>query len=187
MASDPAQHYLREVQITLPGADVISRTRIALIKTSWNAALVNALSNLTKAALIHYGVAEANILEETVPGAFELPLAAKMIAQAGSSDAIIGFGVLLKGETFHFEYISSSTAHGMMDVQVRTGVPTIYGVLNCMNNEQAQSRCSPQSQLPYSLASSAIQMAALRFKYVPKIIQRNREKEENGEDDGGDE
>ncbi len=71
-------------------------------------------------------------------------------------------GVLIKGETFHFEMISTSVANGLMNIQIETGVPMINGVLNCMTIEQAEARCGYNSDLPSSLACTAVYMANLK-------------------------
>ncbi len=71
-------------------------------------------------------------------------------------------GVLIKGETFHFEMISTSVANGLMNIQIETGVPMINGVLNCMTIDQAEARCGYKSDLPSSLACTAVYMANLK-------------------------
>lgn len=71
-------------------------------------------------------------------------------------------GVLIKGETFHFEMISTSVANGLMNIQIESGVPMINGVLNCMTLDQAEARCGYGSDLPSSLACTAVYMANLK-------------------------
>lgn len=84
---------------------------------------------------------------------------------ASHCDAVICVGLLLKGETLHFEVLSHSTCQGLMDIQLRTGVPIVNGVLNCFSEEQAEKRCDPlESVLCESLAATAVHMAALRVK-----------------------
>lgn len=96
-------------------------------------------------------------------GAFELPWMAQQMAS--HCDAVICVGLLLKGETLHFEVLSHSTCQGLMDIQLRTGVPMVNGVLNCFSEEQAAKRCDPlESVLCESLAATAVHMAALRVK-----------------------
>ena len=77
-----------------------------------------------------------------VPGAFELPSAALEAAKAGPDAvaAVICIGVLIKGSTMHFEYISDAVSHGIMRVGLDTGVPTIFGVLTCLTDDQARER-----------------------------------------------
>jgi len=160
--TDP--HLSKEVPIQLPPIENISKLRVGLIRTSWNETLVSSLASKAKHALEEYGVKSENIVKDfKVPGSFELPIAAQKLAQSKLVDVIICFGVLIKGETMHFEYISSATSQGLMQVQLSTGVPVIYGVLNCLTLEQAAVRCgvSEHSILPQSLAATAIQMGSL--------------------------
>jgi 6,7-dimethyl-8-ribityllumazine synthase len=108
------------------------------------------------------GVPEKNVVEVSVPGSFELPYAALSLAQSGKVDAVVALGVLIKGETAHFENISAACASGLMDAGLKTGVPVLYGVLNCYTTDQAKARCLAPSQLPVSLGLSAVRMAALK-------------------------
>jgi len=160
----PALH--KEIPIALPNLENISRLRIGIIRTNWNDSLVSSLSQQCTKALLSSGVPSENIISEVwdVPGAFELPFSAQRLASTGSVDAIICFGVLVKGETMHFEYISSSVSAGLMQVQLTTNIPVLYGVLNCLTLEQAQARCGPESPLPLSLASTALRMASLNVE-----------------------
>jgi 6,7-dimethyl-8-ribityllumazine synthase len=80
-----------------------------------------------------------------VPGAYELPFAAKLLAMSGTVDAIICCGVLIKGETLHFEYISEAVTKGIMDVNLGTMTPVVYGVLNCLNEDQVKKRSSNEN------------------------------------------
>jgi 6,7-dimethyl-8-ribityllumazine synthase len=75
-----------------------------------------------------------------VPGAFELPLAAKFLAQTGRYDGIACLGAVIRGETDHYEYVCSEAARGIMDVQLATGVPCAFGVLTVENMDQALAR-----------------------------------------------
>lgn len=77
-----------------------------------------------------------------MPGAYELPYAAKLLAMSGTVDAIICCGVLIKGDTYHFEYISDAVTRGIMDVNLATMTPVVYGVLNCLDEEQVKKRSS---------------------------------------------
>lgn len=85
---------------------------------------------------------EENIFIKEVPGAYELPYAAKLLAMSGTVDAIICAGVLIKGDTYHFEYISEAVAKGIMQVNLATNTPVIYGVLNCLDEAQVAKRSS---------------------------------------------
>ncbi len=77
---------------------------------------------------------------------------------------MVALGVLVKGETAHFECISAAASQGLMTVGLETGVPVLYGVLNCLTTEQAAARCLPPSDLPSSLGLSAVHMAAIKTR-----------------------
>lgn len=158
--------FQKEVPIELPSLENISKLRVGIIRTSWNDTLVSSLSSQCKQALLAGGVPAENIVSDLydVPGAFELPFSAQRLAASGSVDVIICFGVLIKGETMHFEYISSSVASGLMQVQLTSNLPVLYGVLNCVTLEQAQARCGTDSPLPLSLATTALRMASLNVE-----------------------
>lgn len=87
-------------------------------------------------------VEEDNIFIKEVPGAYELPYAAKLLAMSGTVDAIVACGVLIKGDTYHFEYISDAVTKGIMDVNLSTMTPVVYGVLNCLDEDQVRKRSS---------------------------------------------
>jgi 6,7-dimethyl-8-ribityllumazine synthase len=84
------------------------------------------------------GVGEADVYE--VPGAYELPLAALYLAQSGRYDGVACLGAVIRGETDHYDYVCSESARGIMDVELRTGVPCAFGVLTVENLEQALAR-----------------------------------------------
>jgi 6,7-dimethyl-8-ribityllumazine synthase len=86
------------------------------------------------------GVSEASVHEYPVPGAFELPQAAKMCADSGRFGGIACLGAVIRGETNHYDYVCAETARGIQDVALRTGVPCSFGVITCDTMEQALAR-----------------------------------------------
>jgi 6,7-dimethyl-8-ribityllumazine synthase len=84
------------------------------------------------------GAGEADVFD--VPGAFELPLAAKYAAESGRYAGVACLGAVIRGETDHYDYVCGETARGILDVQLRTGVPCAFGVLTCDTMEQARAR-----------------------------------------------
>ena len=80
---------------------------------------------------------------------------------SGNIDAVLCIGILIKGSTMHFEYLSGATCDAIQNVQLETGVPVIYGVLNCLTTEQARERCAHDSPLLSSLAESTLHMLTL--------------------------
>lgn len=80
------------------------------------------------------------------PGAFEMPLIAKKIAQSGRYEGVVCLGCVIKGDTAHFEYISEATAHGLQQVALETGIPIGFGILTTYNEEQALVRSRPNAE-----------------------------------------
>ncbi|KAF2968990.1 hypothetical protein GQX73_g4606 [Xylaria multiplex] len=152
-----------------------SALRIGVVHARWNETIIGPLLDGTKAQLAKCGVKDSNIVVQSVPGSWELPIAvqrmytasqiqqsssggassagdllgssttdlASLATDAASSrpfDAIIAIGVLIKGETMHFEYISDAVSQGLMRVGLDLGVPVIFGVLTVLNDEQAKAR-----------------------------------------------
>jgi 6,7-dimethyl-8-ribityllumazine synthase len=86
------------------------------------------------------GVSEASVHEFPVPGAFELPLAAKLCAESGRFAGMACLGVVIRGETDHYDYVCAETARGIQDVSLQTGIPCAFGVITCDSMEQALDR-----------------------------------------------
>lgn len=142
----------------LDGSDI----RIGIIRTRWNDEHVTNLVDGCKKALKECNVKEENIFETSIPGAYELPLSARFLALSGTVDAIVTAGVLIKGDTMHFEYISDAVSSGLMSVQLQTQCPVVYGVLNCMTEDQVKARSSGDSNHGYDWGKTAVEMALLR-------------------------
>lgn len=145
-----------------------TNVRIGIIRTRWNDEHVTNLVTGAKKALKECKVEEDNIFETEVPGAFELPLAARLLALSGTVDAIICAGVLIKGETLHFEYISDAVGKGLMNVGLSTSTPVIFGVLTCLNEEQVISRSTGDSNHGEGWGKTAVEMALLRSEAMGK-------------------
>mmetsp|Transcript_7403 Transcript_7403/g.15441 ORF Transcript_7403/g.15441 Transcript_7403/m.15441 type:complete len:226 (+) Transcript_7403:135-812(+) len=139
-----------------------SNMRIGIIRTRWNTEYVDKLVSGIKEGLTDCKVAEENVFETSVPGAFELPMAARFLALSGTVDAIICTGVLIKGETMHFEYISDAVAKGIMNIGLQTSTPVIFGVLTCMNEQQVEDRCGGKHNHGIDWGQTAVEMALLR-------------------------
>ncbi|KAI9202322.1 6,7-dimethyl-8-ribityllumazine synthase [Polychytrium aggregatum] len=117
--------------------------RVLIVHTRWNLEIVQALVEGTRSTLEQNHVSDIDVVD--VPGAFELPFAAKRLIEASKQsarpyDAAVCIGVLIKGSTMHFEYICEATSQGIMNVGLQTGCPVIFGVLTCLNDEQAHER-----------------------------------------------
>lgn len=111
--------------------------RVAIVASSWHTEVMDGLIAGAQAAL-----ADANVTDMTLvraPGSFELPIIAQAYAQA-DYDAVIALGVIIRGGTPHFEYVSSAATDGLSRVALHTGVPVGFGLLTCDNDEQALDR-----------------------------------------------
>lgn len=105
-----------------------------------------------------------------VPGSFEIPITAKMLAKTGKFDAILALGCLIKGETFHFEYIAKGTTEGLVRASLQTEIPIIFGILTVENLNQALERAGgKQGNKGYEWAINSIYMAKLIKKLKKEI------------------
>ena len=138
-------------------SDAAKQGTYSIVYTSWNSQIVNDLLQETKKELLSQGVEDNNIILKEVPGAFELPLAAQKCAENSSS--VIALGAIIKGDTPHFDFISSSCIEGLQDVALKTNKPIICGVLTTENLDQAKERSDPnQMNKGREFALSAMNM-----------------------------
>jgi 6,7-dimethyl-8-ribityllumazine synthase len=136
--------------------------RFAVVVSRFNEPVTSLLREGARAALRDAGAAEEDVEELTVPGAFELPQAARAAAESGRFDAIICLGCVIRGETPHFAYISAAAAQGVMAAAGDTGVPMAFGVLTTDTEVQARERAGPGADNKgREAAGAAIEMAAL--------------------------
>ncbi|MBI9108289.1 MAG: 6,7-dimethyl-8-ribityllumazine synthase [Spirochaetales bacterium] len=113
-------------------------------------------------ALLHHGTDEQDIVTVRVPGAFEIPLAAKKLAESGLFDAVICLGAVIRGGMAPFEFVASETAKGIARVSLDTGIPVIFGVLISDSIEQALERAGTKAgNHGFNAAVSAIEMVNL--------------------------
>lgn len=125
------------------------------------------------------GVPEDNITVMRVPGALEIPMALSMIARSSPYvDAMIALGAVIRGETYHFEIVSNESARGIMDLQLKTGIPIANGILTCETDEQAVERLEIKGR---DCARCAVEMANYSLAF-----QALREEQEGGDDDDDD-
>jgi 6,7-dimethyl-8-ribityllumazine synthase len=136
--------------------------RFCIITSRFNEEITHALREGARDTLLEAGAAEAALEFFDAPGAFELPQAARCAAETGRFDAIICLGCVIRGETAHFEYISSAAANGLMAAAGETGVPMAFGVLTTDTIEQAQARSVPgPDNKGREAAAAAIEMATM--------------------------
>ena len=136
--------------------------RFAIVVSRWNETLTSKLEGGAREALLESG-AEENAFETFyVPGAFELPLACLKAAQSRSFDAVIALGIVIRGETPHFEYVAGQAASGIMQASLTSGIPVLFGVITAENIEQAEARAGERSDNKgYEAAIAAIEMVNL--------------------------
>ena len=139
-----------------------SSFRFAVIVSRFNETVTDSLRDAAVAALAEAGAPAAHVQVFSVPGAFEIPQAARAAAESGRFDAIVCLGCVIRGETPHFEYIASAVAHGITAAAGETGVPMAFGVLTTDTAEQAAARSGPgPDNKGREAAAAAIEMAAL--------------------------
>ena len=117
--------------------------RLAVLCARFNPAVTDGLRDGAVAALEEMGVASAKIQVFDIPGAFELPLAARAAAESGRFDAVVALGAVIKGDTDHYEHVAREAARGLADAAFVTGVPVAFGVLTVRQARQAAVRARP--------------------------------------------
>ena len=142
--------------------------RIALLASRFNETITKSLLEGALSALRRHGLDDASITVAWVPGAFELPLAAKRLAASGEFDAVVCLGAVIRGATAHFDYVAGQTAAGVARAALDTGVPIIFGALTTENIEQAIERSGTKAgNKGFDSAVAAIEMADL-LRQLPK-------------------
>ena len=117
--------------------------KYGLLSTQWNKFVVDVMLENAEKELTSQGVEPNNIVKIEVPGAYELPLAAKRMLE-NNIDAVIALGAVIKGETPHFDFVSSSCANGLTSVSLEANKPVLFGVLTTETEEQAIQRADPK-------------------------------------------
>jgi 6,7-dimethyl-8-ribityllumazine synthase len=136
--------------------------RMAIVVSRFNDFVTDRLLAGATDALRAAGASSDAVDTLSVPGAYEVPQAARAAAASGRYDAVICLGCLIRGETPHFEYIAEAVAHGIMSASAETGVPMSFGVLTTNSAEQALERAVPGSaNKGWEAAMAAVEMATL--------------------------
>jgi len=120
--------------------DALAKLEFAVCVARFYEDLAERLLNGAAEGFALAGVSEASVHEYSVPGAFELPLAAKLCAESARFAGIACLGVVIRGETNHYDYVCAETARGVQDVGLQTGVPCAFGVITCDDMDQALAR-----------------------------------------------
>ena len=142
-----------------------SGMKVGIVASRFNAFIVQKLLDGAVDGLVRHGVAEENISAAWVPGAFEIPVVAKKMAESGKYDAVICLGAVIRGSTTHYDYVCNEVSKGTAQVGMQTGVPTIFGVVTTENIEQAVERAGTKAgNKGVDSAMAAMEMANLLKK-----------------------
>ena len=141
----------------------IAGARIAVIAARFNDAVVSLLLEGALDTLARHGLSRDETLVVRVPGAFELPLAARWVARSAEADAVVALGAVIRGDTPHFDYVCAEAARGVQAASVETGIPVIFGVLTCDDRAQADARAGgAHGNKGVEAALAALEMVSLR-------------------------
>jgi len=145
---------------TIQGSGRAAGFRFAVVVSKYNDFVTDRLQTGALEALTSAGVDRDVVTVVRVPGAYELPLAAQHAAESGRFDAVVCLGCLIRGETPHFEYISSAVSQGLTTAAAATGIPITFGVLTTNSVEEALARAGDgPTNKGYEAAMAAIDMA----------------------------
>jgi 6,7-dimethyl-8-ribityllumazine synthase len=140
--------------------------KFGIVVSRFNEFFTSKLLSGAEDALIRHGAKDEDIEVAWVPGCFEIPLAAKLMAESGRFDAVICLGAVIRGATPHFEYVSSEVAKGIATVSLQTNIPTTFGVITTDTLEQAIERAGTKAGNKGSdAAMTAIEMANLKKNF----------------------
>jgi 6,7-dimethyl-8-ribityllumazine synthase len=141
--------------------------RVAIVCGRFNDVITLRLLEGARRGLAELRVADADVAVEWVPGSFEVPFAARLLAGSGRFDAVICLGAVIRGETSH-DFVAGECARGITDVQLSTGVPTMFGVLTTENDDQALARSEGPGghNVGEECAHTAVEMAMLTRRYA---------------------
>lgn len=146
---------------------IAENLKFAIVAGRFNEFITGKLIEGALDCLSRHGAFDEDISIYWVPGSFEIPLTAKILAESGQFDAVICLGAVIRGATPHFDYVAAEVSKGIAMVSLETGVPTIFGVLTTDTIEQAVERAGTKSgNKGWDAALTAIEMANLK-KILP--------------------
>jgi 6,7-dimethyl-8-ribityllumazine synthase len=114
--------------------------RVGVVRARWNSHIVDRLAQGVERGLAGLGVDPGDVVDVTVPGSFELPMGARLLAASGRVEAVICLGSVIRGETTHYELVAGEAAAGIQQVQLTTGIPVAFGILTTEDEAQALAR-----------------------------------------------
>lgn len=147
---------------TFEGHLIGTGLKVAVVVSRFNELLSTRLLSGAQDGFVRHGVEATDIDVAWVPGAFEIPLVARKLAESGRYDAVVALGVVIRGGTPHFEYVASEVSKGIAKVSLDTGVPVMFGVITADTIEQAVERAGTKAgNKGWEAAMGAIEMANL--------------------------
>ncbi|CAM2862821.1 6,7-dimethyl-8-ribityllumazine synthase [Salinicoccus roseus] len=152
---------MNRIDTKLIGTDL----KIAIVAGRFNDFITSQLVSGAEGALVSHDVDTEDIDLIYVPGAFEIPLAAKTLAESGNYDAVVALGCVIRGSTTHYDYVCNEAAKGISQAGLTTGVPVMFGIITTENIEQAIERAGTKAgNKGAETATGAIEMANLMKK-----------------------
>ena len=153
---------MQEVNNPLPLSTQLGTAKIAIVRSSYYADLVDAMEKSAQEELMSTNIAEGDIQTITVPGSFEIPLACQIVAP--EVDGIVAIGIIIQGETHHAEEIARACTNGLMRVQIETKTPVAHEVLFVDSLKQAEERSLGKNNKGKEAARTLLQMIAMMNK-----------------------
>ena len=158
---------MADIQI-IENPEVLRGSRIAVVASRYNLGIVDRLLDACLAELEAKGISRGAVTVVRVPGAFELPVVANRLAAVGEVDAVIALGVVIRGNTPHFDYVAGECARGLARVSLDHDLPVIFGVLTVENEQQALDRAGgAHGNKGAEAALSALEMISIMHKLRP--------------------
>jgi 6,7-dimethyl-8-ribityllumazine synthase len=165
----------------IEGRPVGAGRRVAVVVARFNSEVTERLLDGALSALRGAGVADEDLLVVRVPGAFELPIAAKTVIETRQVDAVVALGAVIRGETDHYDYVCEAAREGLLRVGLETAVPVLFGVLTCDSDEQAAARAGGA----HGNKGADVALDALRMADLTDLLHEEDAGEDHGEPDEG--
>ncbi len=148
-----------------------SGKKVAIVSARFYETLADQLEDGARRALRDCGVTDENVVSVVVPGCFEIPLAARRAIELARVDAVVALGVVIRGDTPHFDFVAGECARGIMTVQLATGIPIGFGVLTTNTMEQAEERADPaRLDKGYEAAIAALTIATIDLEPADRRV-----------------
>ena len=138
---------------------------VGIVRARWNGDITHNLYTGAVATFSDYGVPHDHMRKREVPGSFELPWMTQSLINTHEVDVVLAIGCLIQGSTPHFEYLANAVSNGLTTVSLQTGVPVVFGVLTCLNEEQARERSEGSHNHGPEWAKTAIELGNMQTEF----------------------